>query len=144
MYALSLEHGQRQPRHSHGFLWTQTLHAGFDVVEGHRGISMERVSVNEANQMIQYCSTHVVTTPLAAPAITVALAPVMPQDVRIFSCIRPKVANLTALLVPCLHNTGPSPLQSALTPSVLTTFTAACTSVGFFDPDLLLSASDRL
>lgn len=69
--------------------------------------------------------THVVTTPLRAPAATVAPTPSIFQDCRRWSKTHPNVANLTALFVPCLQRTGPKPLQSDRRPSTLTICTAA-------------------
>lgn len=75
-----------------------------------------------------------VTTPLTAPAITVAPTPSIFQVCLMLSKTQPNVANLTALFVPCLQRTGPKPLQSARTPSILATCTATWAKFNFSSP----------
>jgi hypothetical protein len=67
--------------------------------------------------------THTVNTPLPAPATKVAEVPpiVSGQATLNLSLIALNVANLTAELVACLHNTGVHPLHKLNTPSLFTT-----------------------
>jgi hypothetical protein len=67
--------------------------------------------------------THTVNTPLPAPATNVAVVPPIcsGQATLNLSLIALNVANLTAELVACLHNTGVQPLHKLNTPSLFTT-----------------------
>jgi hypothetical protein len=68
-------------------------------------------------------NTHTVNTPLPAPATRVAVVPPIfsGQAALNLSLMALKVANLTAELVACLHNTGVQPFHKLITPSLLTT-----------------------
>lgn len=67
--------------------------------------------------------THTVNTPLPAPATNVAVVPPIfsGQAPLNRSLIALNVANLTAELVACLHNTGVNPFHKLNTPSLFTT-----------------------
>jgi hypothetical protein len=105
-------------------LVTYTLHPRLDVVERHTRISViSPVSFPLQHDRRGFGSTYTVNTPLPAPATKVAVVPPIfsGQATLNLSLIALNVANLTAELVACLHNTGVQPFHKLNTPSLFTT-----------------------